>query len=102
MLAQGGGPIRVGAGGTVNPQQIGLFALTNVSKVGNNNVTGTVGGRGTGTIASGALEGSNEDPAHSMVDMISSYRSFEAGQKAIHTIDETLQKAANSVGSLSG
>ena len=49
---------------------------------------------------SGALEGSGTDPATAMVDMIGSLRSFEAGQKAIQTIDETLQKASTQVGSL--
>ena len=33
--------------------------------------------------------------------MIESMRAYEAGQKVIHTIDETLGKAASSVGSLS-
>jgi flagellar basal-body rod protein FlgG len=37
-----------------------------------------------------------------MVDMISSMRAFEAGQKVIQTIDETLGKAATSVGSVTG
>ena len=37
-----------------------------------------------------------------MVDMIASLRSFEAGQRVITTIDETLGKAANNVGSLNG
>jgi flagellar basal body rod protein FlgG len=32
-----------------------------------------------------------------MIDMISSERSYEAGQKAIRTIDETLQKAVQSL-----
>jgi flagellar basal body rod protein FlgG len=37
-----------------------------------------------------------------MVDMIASYRSYEAGQKAIRTIDETLNKAVTQVASISG
>jgi flagellar basal body rod protein FlgG len=35
-----------------------------------------------------------------MVDMIASFRAFEASQKAIRTLDETLQLAAGKVGSL--
>ena len=50
----------------------------------------------------GALEGSGADPTQAMVDMIASMRSYEAGQKAIRTIDETLGKAATSVGSVTG
>jgi flagellar basal-body rod protein FlgG len=37
-----------------------------------------------------------------MVDMMASMRSFESGQRAITTIDETLKQAAQQVGSLSG
>jgi flagellar basal-body rod protein FlgF len=37
-----------------------------------------------------------------MVDMIASMRSFEAGQRVITTIDSTLEKAANRVGSING
>jgi flagellar basal-body rod protein FlgG len=37
-----------------------------------------------------------------MVDMIASLRAFEAGQKVIHAIDETLGKSAAQVGSVSG
>jgi len=37
-----------------------------------------------------------------MVDMMASYRSYESGQKVIHTIDETLGKAATQVGAVSG
>jgi flagellar basal-body rod protein FlgG len=37
-----------------------------------------------------------------MVDMIASMRAYESGQKVIQTIDETLGKAASSVGSVTG
>ena len=53
----------------------------------------------TGHVRAGALEGSGADAARSMVDMIASMRAFEAGQKVIQTIDETLGKAATHVGS---
>ena len=39
-------------------------------------------------------------PTQAMVDMIESLRAYESGQKVIQTIDETLGKAASSVGSL--
>jgi flagellar basal-body rod protein FlgG len=35
-----------------------------------------------------------------MTDMIASLRAFESGQKVISTIDSTLQKASNQVGSV--
>ena len=50
----------------------------------------------------GALEGSGADPTQAMVDMIASMRAYESGQKVIQTIDETLGKAASSVGSVTG
>jgi flagellar basal-body rod protein FlgF len=99
VLTQNGGTIRV-TGGTVDPGRLGLFAVPNAAKSGNSLFTGNAGGQATGRVSSGALEGSGADAARAMVDMISSLRSFEASQKAITTIDETLQKAATQVGGL--
>jgi flagellar basal-body rod protein FlgF len=91
-----------GADGKVDPRRIGVFNLTNPRKQGDSLVAGTPAGAGTGTVRSGALESSGADPARSMVDMIASMRAFEAGQKVIQSIDDTLGKAANQVGSVSG
>ena len=80
------------------------MTLNNPEKVGNSYVTGTPGnvaGQTAGSVRAGALEASGADPAQTMVDMMASYRAYESGQKVIHTIDETLGKAASSVGSLS-
>ena len=100
VVGRGGGPIRAGADGAIDPAQLGVFNLTNVRKIGDSYVTGAAGGQATGVVRAGALEGSNADPARSMVDMIASFRAFEAGQRVIRTIDETLQKATNVVGGL--
>ena len=100
VMGQGGGPVRAGAGGKVDPRQLGIFMLTGVRKIGNSYVTGAAGGAATGTVRQGALEGSNADPAKSMVDMIASFRAFESGQRVIRTIDETLAKASNVVGGM--
>jgi flagellar basal-body rod protein FlgG len=91
----------VATDGTVDPRRLGVFNLTNPRKQGDSLVTGTVAGAGTGTVRSGSLESSGADPARSMVDMIASMRAFEAGQKVIQSIDDTLGKAANQVGSTS-
>ena len=40
------------------------------------------------------------DAARSMVDMIASMRAFEAGQKVIQAIDETLGQAVTKVGAV--
>jgi len=90
------------ADGKVDPRRIGVVALTNPRKEGDTLVSGTPAGAAAGTVRSGALESSGADAARSMVDMIASMRAFEAGQKVIQTIDETLGKAATQVGAVSG
>ena len=100
VLDAGNQPITSG-NGTVDPRRIGVFALSGPRKQGDSLVTGTPTGAAAGSVRSGALESSNADAARSMVDMIDSMRAFEAGQKVIQAIDETLGKAATQVGSLS-
>lgn len=102
VLGANGQPVRVGSDGHVTAADVGVFALTNVAKQGDNLFTGTAGGQATGTVRAGALEGSGVDPARTMVDMIASFRAFEAGQRAIQTIDDTLHKTATQVASANG
>ena len=101
VLGQNGQPVRINADGTVNAAGVGVFNVANARKQGDNLFTGAAGGRAGGTVRTGALEASGADPAKSMVDMIASFRAIESGQKVIQTIDETLQKSANNVGTLS-
>ncbi|MFN8201143.1 MAG: flagellar hook-basal body protein [Solirubrobacteraceae bacterium] len=101
VLSQNGATIRV-TNGAVDPGRLGVFDVADAAKQGDSLFTGAARGRAAGRARAGALEGSGVDPARAMVDMISSLRSFEAGQRAITTIDETLQRAATQVGSLSG
>jgi flagellar basal-body rod protein FlgF len=100
VLGQNGQPVRVNADGTVNANAVGVFNVPTARKQGDNLFTGAAAGRGTGAVQTGALESSGADPARSMVDMIASFRAFESGQKVIQTIDETLQKASNNLGTL--
>jgi len=102
VLDQAGAPIAVSAQGTVAPAALGVFAVTGAAKQGYNYFSGTATGRGTGAVQQGALEDSSVDPVHTMVDMIASLRAYESGQKAISSIDETLQQSAQAVGSLGG
>ena len=51
-------------------------------------------------VVQGALENSNVSITNEMVNMITVMRSFETNQKIIQTIDETLNKAANEIGSV--
>ena len=102
VLGRGGAPVKVGPDGKVDPAAVAIHSVRGASKLGDGLLTGTPTGPAAGTVRAGALEASGADPARSMVDMIASLRSFESGQRVITTIDETLGKAANQVGSLSG
>lgn len=103
VLGRGGRTVRVGADGRVDPRSLDVVRLDNPRKEGDSLVSGTpAGGAGAGQVRAGALEASGADAARSMVDMIASLRAFEAGQRVIHTIDETLAKSATQVGSVSG
>jgi flagellar basal-body rod protein FlgG len=96
VLSQTGSPIQVSTKGTVQPAALGVFNLTGAAKQGNNLYTGTVAGRGSGTVVQGSLEDSAVDAVNTMVDMIASLRAYESGQKAISSIDETMQASSQS------
>lgn len=102
VLGRDGQPLRVRPDGSVDPAQVGVFALSTATKQGENLYVGTATGQAAGSVRAGALEGSGVDPARTMVDMIASFRAFEAGQKVIQTIDETLRRTANQVASGNG
>jgi flagellar basal-body rod protein FlgF len=102
VLSQNGAPIAVGTSGTVAPSALGVFNLTGVTKLGNNLYNGAAGGAATGTVRQGELEQSAVDPVRTMVDMITSLRTYQSGENAIQTIDGALQESASSVGSLGG
>ena len=101
VLGRNGQPVRVGADGRVDPNLLGVTLLANPQKAGEGMVAGQPAGQApAGVVRSGALESSGADPARAMVDMIASMRAFEAGQRVIRTIDDTLQKASNDVGQM--
>ncbi len=100
VLGQNGQPVRLAANGTVDPSTVGIFAVPNAQKQGDSLFTGAAAGQAAGRVRAGALEGSGADPSRSMGDLIASFRTFEAGQRVIRTIDDTLEKAANRVGSM--
>jgi flagellar basal-body rod protein FlgF len=102
VLSQNGATITVSAQGTVPASSLGVFNLTNVTKQGDNFYTGTLAGPGTGTVEQGELESSAVDPVKTMVNMITSLQTYQAGENAIQTIDSTMQESASSVGSLMG
>jgi flagellar basal-body rod protein FlgF len=102
VLGRNGSAVTVGRDGKVDPRNLQIVNLTNPRKDGDSLVAGTAAGNAGGQVRAGALEGSGADAARSMVDMISSMRAFEAGQKVIQTIDETLGKASSQVGAVTG
>jgi flagellar basal-body rod protein FlgG len=102
VLGRGGGPVRIGADGHVAAGAVGVFRLNGAVKQGDNYFRGAAAGQAAGQVQVGALEGSGIDPARTMVDMIASFRAYEAGQRAIQTIDDSLHRAATQVANATG
>ena len=69
-----------------------LFAPTNAS---GDEITGTPGEDGFGTLAQGFLEMSNVSVVDEMVNMITAQRAYETNSKVITTADDMLQLANN-------
>lgn len=102
VLGAGGGPVQLTADGHVPAGAVGVFDVADPVKQGDNYFTGAAGGQAEGVVRTGALEGSGIDPARVMVDMIASFRSYEANQKVITTIDDTLRRTSTQVASPTG
>ena len=69
-----------------------LYAPTEAS---GDEITGTAGENGFGTIAQGFLEMSNVSVVDEMVSMITAQRAYETNSKVIQTADDMLQMANN-------
>ena len=69
-----------------------LFTPTNAS---GDEITGTPGESGFGTLAQGFLEMSNVSVVDEMVNMITAQRAYETNSKVITTADDMLQLANN-------
>jgi flagellar basal-body rod protein FlgF len=100
VLSAKGAQIKVSATGTVPATAVGVFEVPGAVKQGENLYTGKAAGKPTGTVRQGSLEGSGVDAAKTMIEMITSLRSFQSGQQAIQAISQTLQEASSQVGSL--
>jgi flagellar basal-body rod protein FlgG len=101
VLGANGAPVKLRADGTVREGDIGVFEVAGAEKQGENLYTGNVTGQAAGKVRAGYLEESAVNPSQTMVQLISSFRSLEADQKSIQTIDETLSESAGSVGAIS-
>jgi flagellar basal-body rod protein FlgF len=102
VLSQSGAPIKVDGEGHVAAEALGVFKVPNATKQGENLFSGTAAGRASGTARQGELEQSGVDAAKIMVEMIGAMRTFQSGQQAIQSIDQTLQEASTQVGSING
>jgi flagellar basal-body rod protein FlgG len=100
VLDQRGRPVKVGRDGTVAAAALGVYNVNGARKIGDSLFTGAAAGRAAGVVEAGALEGSGTDATRTLVEMMTSLRAFESGQKVITTIDETLGRAVNDVGSV--
>jgi len=69
-----------------------LYSSTNAS---GDEITGTPGENGFGTLAQGFLEMSNVSVVDEMVNMITAQRAYETNSKVITTADDMLQLANN-------
>lgn len=71
-----------------------------LKKVGDNLYEGQAPINGNVHVKQGFIEKSNVNIVNEMVNMMTVMRSFETNQKMVQIIDETLNKAANEVGSV--
>ena len=83
--------------------KLAIAALTNPTKVDGGFFTGGAAGPAKDTaVRQGFLEQPNATAAETMVEMIESLRAFEADQRVIHSIDESLQRGIQAGGTGSG
>lgn len=101
VLGPNGQSVKLRADGTVSASALGVFEIAGAEKQGENLFTGNPTGVASGTARAGFLEESGVNSARVMTQMITSFRSLEADQKSIQTIDETLDESAGQVGSIS-
>ncbi len=102
----GGGRVTIARTGEVRvgdrvAGRVAVIALDpeSVRKEGQNYVSGTVNaGARVGSVAQGALESSNVNTVSEMVALIENMRTFEADQKVIRALDDSLDRAANQIG----
>lgn len=109
----GGGKITVDPEGNVYEDSVKKYTLlvsdfndyNGVEKYGRNLYAQSAGGAaavnanpGTYQISQGSLEQSNVDMSTEMVDMITNLRSYQANQRVVQSIDETLSKTVNELG----
>jgi len=107
------GVVSVTVAGQAAPTQVGTLQLTDFinpaglqprgenlfveSAASGTAQTGNPGLNGIGTLAQGALEGSNVNVVEELVNMIETQRAYEMNSKAIQTTDQMLQFVSNNL-----
>jgi|SRR5882724_3964692 len=107
------GVVSVTVAGQAAPTQVGTIQLTDFinpaglqprgenlfveSAASGTAQTGNPGLNGLGTLAQGALEGSNVNVVEELVNMIETQRAYEMNSKAIQTTDQMLQFVSNNL-----
>jgi flagellar basal-body rod protein FlgG len=83
--------------------KLAVVSLANPVKIGDTLFAGQPGVPPKDTVVrQGYLEASGVNPARAMVDMIVSLRAYEASQRVIHAIDDTLGRGIASGGPVAG
>lgn len=108
-------PINVGAGkltsdvyGNISIDGNKMYKLytvdfndyNSIKKMGDNLYQGNNAVENNAVVRQNSLEKSNVNVINEMTDMITTMRSFETSQKIVQSLDETLGKAVNEVGSV--
>lgn len=107
-IGNGTKDVTIGPDGTITAggrtvARLNVVSLTAPVKEGDTLFSGTPGAvPATTAVRQGSVEGSGVNPARAMVDMLVSFRAYEAQQRVVHAIDETLQKGISAGGPGSG
>ncbi|MGC5324950.1 flagellar hook-basal body protein [Brevibacillus sp. SYSU BS000544] len=100
-----GEPARVGLKVIANPYEL-VREGNNLYRYGGQDVPPNVDDNpeynGFFAVRQGWVERANIDPSKTMTDMMSVVRAYEANQRVISTIDQTLGKAVNEIGRVGG
>lgn len=106
-LELGNGPVRVEEDGSVwsGSRRVGRLGIVHFTEAAflEREATGLFNAvpaagemvAAPGQVLQGFLEGANVDPAQAMVDLLATFRAYEANQRALEAQDETLRRAVN-------
>jgi flagellar basal-body rod protein FlgF len=83
---------------TYKLETVDFANYSTLRKIGDNLYTGGNAIAANVNVSQNSLENSNVNLTSTMIDMLTTMRSFETDQKVVQSIDETLDKAVNDVG----